>query len=61
MTGKLGKVVSSGHKEMFHNLNLLWFTSTCLNICFLEHSTLYVIGNTLHCETTNKNSAFDLF
>lgn len=40
MSERLGKVVSSEHKEMLHSPKAHWCTSTCLNICFPEHSVL---------------------
>lgn len=48
MTGRLGKVASSRHKEMLHRPNALWFTSTCLNICLHRHNMLFTSRET-HC------------
>lgn len=48
MSGKLGKVVSSEHKEMLHSPKARWCTSTCLNICFPEHSLLCLSVYTLN-------------
>lgn len=40
MTGRLGKVAGPEHKETLHSPNALRLTSTCLNICSQENSTV---------------------